>query len=101
MSTTIAVIGWLSAAILLSAYALVSMRKLESDGATYQVLNIVGSVGLATNSAAMGAWPSVVTNLIWIAIGLVAFARIIPSLLRGWHLRGLAGIRRGSDRSSA
>ncbi len=40
-------IGWVGAAALLVAYAMVSHKKLEGDSATYQLLNISGSLLLA------------------------------------------------------
>jgi hypothetical protein len=43
MSAAIAIAGWSSAALLLGAYALLSMRKLESDGTAFQLLNGVGA----------------------------------------------------------
>ena len=72
MSAAIAITGWSSAALLLGAYALLSMRKLESDGTAFQLLNGVGAAGLATNAAANGAWASTVVNILWIAIALAA-----------------------------
>jgi hypothetical protein len=72
MSAAIAIAGWSSAALLLGAYALLSMRKLESDGTTFQIMNGIGAAGLATNAAANGAWASTVVNILWIAIALAA-----------------------------
>jgi hypothetical protein len=43
-------IGWVGAAALLVAYAMVSSKKLEGDSAVYQSLNILGSLFLALNT---------------------------------------------------
>jgi len=75
MRFVIAFAGWSGAALVLGAYALVSMRKLASDGARFQAMNMVGAVGLATNSAANGAWASAVVNVLWIVIGVVVTLR--------------------------
>jgi hypothetical protein len=40
------VLGWVGAVALLGAYALVSRGRVAGDGATFQVLNLVGAVGL-------------------------------------------------------
>ncbi|HTJ34058.1 MAG TPA: hypothetical protein VL738_12580 [Dactylosporangium sp.] len=72
----IAFLGWAGAALVLAAYALVSSKKLAGDGATFQLLNIVGAVGLAWNSAASHAWPSVAINVAWVGIGAVAMFRL-------------------------
>ena len=67
--------GWLGAGLTLAAYFLVSARKLEGHSAAFQALNFVGSIGLATSSAAVGAFPSVAANVIWMAIGVFALLR--------------------------
>ena len=66
------VIGWLGAAALLVAYAMISHKKLEGDSATYQVLNISGSLLLAANTIFYGSYPSTFVNLIW--AGIAAFS---------------------------
>ncbi len=66
--------GWLGAALLLAAYALVSSGRLGAGGRPYQSMNLVGAVLLALNSAYHGALPSVAVNSIWIAIGLAGLA---------------------------
>jgi hypothetical protein len=63
-------IGWVGAAALLIAYAMVSHRKLEGDSATYQLLNISGSILLAANTIFYGSYPSTFVNLIWAAIAV-------------------------------
>jgi hypothetical protein len=60
------------AAALLIAYAMVSHRKLEGDSATYQLLNISGSILLAANTIFYGSYPSTFVNLIWAAIAIVS-----------------------------
>jgi len=69
------VIGWLGAALLLAAYVLVSVGRIEGRGAAFQYLNLAGGAGLATNSAVNHAFPSAVLNVIWMAIGAVVLVR--------------------------
>jgi hypothetical protein len=38
----------------------------------YQLMNVAGAIGMAINSWAHGALPSVFNNAIWMAIGLIA-----------------------------
>jgi hypothetical protein len=64
------VVGWLGAAALLVAYAMVSHKKLEGDSATYQLLNISGSILLAANTIFYGSYPSTFVNLIWAGIAV-------------------------------
>ena len=75
MNLVIDALGWLGAASLLLAYGLTSAGRLPSQGWRFQMLNLVGAVALAANSAYHGAWPSAALNLVWIAIGLAALLR--------------------------
>ncbi|MED7925683.1 hypothetical protein SMD20_15620 [Nonomuraea sp. LP-02] len=76
MDLLLAVVGWAGAAVLLSAYALVSSGRIQGDGLTYQVMNLFGAVGLMVNSAWSAAWPSAGLNLVWAAIGVVALVKL-------------------------
>ena len=67
-------IGWVGAAALLVAYAMVSHKKLEGDSAIYQLLNISGSLLLAANTIFYGSYPSTFVNLIWAGIAVLAIA---------------------------
>lgn len=68
------VIGWVGAAALLVAYAMISHKKLEADSATYQLLNISGSILLAANTIFYGSYPSTFVNLIWAGIAVFSIA---------------------------
>ncbi len=63
-------VGWLGAAALLFAYAMVSSRKMEADSAPYQLLNIAGSLLLVLNTIFYRAYPSSFVNLIWAGIAI-------------------------------
>jgi hypothetical protein len=63
-------VGWVGAAALLVAYAMVSHKKLEGNSAAYQLLNIGGSLLLAANTIFYGSYPSTFVNLIWAGIAV-------------------------------
>jgi len=63
-------VGWVGAAALLVAYAMVSHKKLEGNSAAYQLLNISGSLLLAANTIFYGSYPSTFVNLIWAGISV-------------------------------
>jgi phosphoglycerol transferase MdoB-like AlkP superfamily enzyme len=67
-------VGWLGAAALLVAYAMVSSGKMEADSASYQILNIVGSILLVANTIFYRAYPSSFVNLIWAGIAVFSMA---------------------------
>lgn len=66
----IEVIGWAAAVIILAAYILLSLGKLEGRSYLYQWMNVVGAGGFIVNSGYNGALPSAVLNVIWAAMGL-------------------------------
>jgi hypothetical protein len=72
----IEVIGWISAAIILVAYGLLSAGKLSGRSAVYQVMNAVGATGFVLNSGYNGALPSAALNVIWVGIALGALLRV-------------------------
>lgn len=72
------VVGWIGALSLLSAYALVSAGRLDGRGYGFQLLNLVGAVGLLVNGVYHGAWPSAGLNTVWLVVGGVALVRLRP-----------------------
>jgi len=72
MKTTIEVIGWSGAILILGAYALLSAGKIRSESLTYHLMNIVGAAGFVVNSGWNGALPSAAMNVVWIGIGVYA-----------------------------
>ena len=75
MKILIEVIGWSAAAMMLSAYVLLTSGRLRSHSAVYQWLNVLSGAGFIANSGWNGAYPSAFLNLIWMAIGLYGVAR--------------------------
>ncbi len=68
-------IGWVGAALILVAYGLLSSGKLDGRSIAYQLLNLIGSVGVLINSGWNHAIPSVALNVVWMGIGLTALIR--------------------------
>jgi hypothetical protein len=73
--TGIDAIGWIAALMLLAAYLLLALRRVDGHSARFHGLNVLGSAGLAANSAVNRAFPSAVLNVIWMAIGVGALVR--------------------------
>jgi hypothetical protein len=69
-------IGWLAALLILVAYLLLSLGKVDGRSRLYQCMNIAGAIGMIINSGWNGAIPSAVLNAIWALIGLYALVRI-------------------------
>jgi hypothetical protein len=69
--------GWIGAALILGAYALLSAGRLTGRSLAYQVMNVVGAAGFVVNGWWHGALPSTALNVLWLMIGAVASWRIL------------------------
>ncbi|HEY6243973.1 MAG TPA: hypothetical protein VIX17_08510 [Pyrinomonadaceae bacterium] len=76
LAILINIVGWSGSVAVVAAYSLISLQKLRSDSKVYQWLNLIGSVGLAINTAYFRAYPSTVVNVVWLLIACSALVRI-------------------------
>jgi len=65
---SIEIVGWLAAALMLSAYLLLTSAKVSSRSNLYHWMNVL--CGFVINSGWNGAYPSAFINVVWAAIGL-------------------------------
>lgn len=63
-------IGWAAAAMMLSAYVLLTMGRMTPRSRLYHWLNVLSGAGFIVNSGWNGAYPSAFINVVWMAIGL-------------------------------
>ena len=75
MKVLIEIIGWAAAAMMLSAYVLLTTGRLKATSPIYQWLNVLSGAGFIVNSGWNGAYPSAFINVMWMAIGLYGVAR--------------------------
>ena len=68
--------GWTGAALILSAYLLLSMGRLTGQSIVYQGMNVCGAAGFTLNGWWHGALPSAALNVVWMMIGAGALWRI-------------------------
>lgn len=68
-------IGWLGAALVLSAYMLTTLGWLAATSVTAAVLNIAGGAGVAAVSWSRRNYQPLVVNLVWTVIALVSLLR--------------------------
>jgi hypothetical protein len=71
----IEVIGWAAAAMMLSAYLLLTAGKIIASSRLYQWLNVLSGAGFIINSGWNGAYPSAFINVVWMMIGLYGVSR--------------------------
>lgn len=62
---------------ILLAYSLVSFNLAESDSFVFQILNLTGAVGLIIVAASKGVTQSVILNIFWFAVAIIAITKII------------------------
>jgi hypothetical protein len=75
-SLLIEIVGWAGSISVLLAYALLSSGRVRAQSLLYQLMNVGGAIGMAINGWAHMALPSVFNNVIWMAIGVIALARM-------------------------
>ena len=75
-------IGWLGAIFFILAYFLLSIDNLKSDGIIYQLMNVIGGLCMVINSINLNDHPNLVTNFIWMCIGLFAVTKIISKRVK-------------------
>lgn len=73
--TTVAILGWIGAALILSAYALLTLNKLKSKSPAYHVMNLVGAALVAYNTFLTGAYGPAFLNAAWFGIALCGLLR--------------------------
>lgn len=70
-------IGMIGVCLVLSAYALLNMNKMNNHSMTYQVMNLIGSIFLLFSLFFNWNISSVVIKITWITISLIGIARIL------------------------
>ncbi len=69
-------LGWYGVGAILVAYALLSFNILSADEPMYQLLNLSGALTIILDAWVDRNYQPVVLNVIWLAIALIALARI-------------------------
>ena len=56
-SLTIELLGWIGTTMVVAAYLLLTRGKLESKSRAYQLLNLIGALGIGLNAFMNRAYP--------------------------------------------
>jgi hypothetical protein len=70
------ILGWYGILALITAYFLVTFSIIQPQGLEFQLLNVTGSGGLMAVAITKKVTQSVLLNIFWIAIGIVAIYNI-------------------------
>lgn len=66
------IVGWIGAGLVILAYALVSIQKVESKSVAYQLMNLIGGILLIISSIYVKFYQSVLINVIWVAVAIIS-----------------------------
>lgn len=70
-------LGWYGTFAIIFAYFLVSFGVVEAKSVIFQILNFSGAIGLMVISVYRKVTQSIMLNLFWALIALIAIARLI------------------------
>lgn len=73
----IEIAGWYGAAGILGAYTLVSFGVIDSGGLIFQLLNLTGASGILAVSIYKRVGQSIVLNVVWSIVAIVAIIGIL------------------------
>lgn len=72
-------VGWFGVLAILLAYALVSFSALRVKSYPYQILNLLGAVGLIMEAASKRDKQPVALNAVWALVALIAIFQLLKS----------------------
>lgn len=72
----IEIIGWYGTVAIVGSYALNSFNVLSSNSLPYQILNATGAIAIIVISLKKGVYQSVVLNVVWTVIALIAIGKL-------------------------
>ncbi|MEK7089888.1 MAG: hypothetical protein AAB920_03695 [Patescibacteria group bacterium] len=75
METLIQIAGWIGTCLVVLAYFLVSYKKMGADSKLYQMMNLLGALGVGVNVFYQKAWPSVALQIVWAIIAITALIK--------------------------
>ena len=70
-------LGWVGTFLILLAYGLLSFSILKSDSILYQLMNLLGALGIVVDTYYKKDRPPEVLNIIWAVIALIAILKIL------------------------
>ena len=71
------IVGWIGVFLVVLAYFLVSYKKVRGDSRVYQLLNLIGAIGVGINASYQEAWPSFAIQIAW---GVIAIITLVKSI---------------------
>ena len=76
ISLIASIVGWVGMILIVSAYYLLSTKKLTSKSWVYHLINFFGGIGIVINTLINRAWPAMVLNILWALIAMISIIKI-------------------------
>ncbi len=73
------IVGWYGAVAIITGFLLVSFEVIKPNTISYQLLNLSGALGLLILGIDRHVRQSVIVNLFWILIAVLALVRLVIS----------------------
>lgn len=71
------ILGWIGAIILLLAYTLNILQKLDNNSNSFLIINLLGAALLTINAYSTGSYPFLVVNLFWVLVSIYQLSKKI------------------------
>jgi hypothetical protein len=68
----IEIVGWAGVGLIILAYGLLSFDLLDNHSGIYQIMNLLGSVGIVINSLVKKDYQPAALNIVWATIAIFA-----------------------------
>jgi hypothetical protein len=69
--------GWVGAIVLLTAYTLNILQKLDNNSNSFLIINLLGGALLTINAYITESYPFFVVNLFWVLVSIYQLSRKI------------------------
>lgn len=88
--STIVAIGWLGFFFCTLAYLLLNLKVLRFNQPVYQILNVLGGLGLVISALYFNDTPNLASNLVWVLIALFGVIRYSKERYKSTRSDGVA-----------
>lgn len=72
----IEILGWVGVSLILLAYILVSFGKIDAHRGFYQILNLIGALGVLVHSFSKKDYQPAILNVVWALIAVFALLNL-------------------------
>jgi hypothetical protein len=71
----IEITGWIGSILIVGAFGLNSLGKIQSKSLAYQLANLVGGICFIINTLHHRAYPSAFVNVVWVFIAIFSILK--------------------------